>query len=647
MVLDKLLDKLLPPLTHEFPPYDRLKPWQIRVLSLHKNIYRPRISGNLKTIDLIDHAEVSGYGKAREAPLYHALSYAAGDVKNKTAFKCDGRTFFIGFSLWQALVRLTDLDIPCPIWVDAICINQRDSKEKTRQIQQMAEVYKQAQRVWIWLGEARKYTLPAIKEIPRLVRALSGDHRSSTFQRDYDRYFDDSNMPIAKLAVWDGISDLVNRPYFGRLWVRQEAILAKRKLFLCGPHAFRWNDFQQLVHQLQRQNLWSFISSITPGLHTDASDFFDDINVYNISYGNVIKLRDILMARTCSGSRDRVMAVLGLLSADQQKKIKAHARLPKLYANFTSLVLVHDITLTTFILAGSHRGYDALPSWCPDYHAAQKVAPLSSISCRPQRNMPQSTEISLIVNASRKMWFQTEVIGYDVDVIDSVAPGAWPKRVRTNKALNFIDAGRALAWEAECSKLVNKGSSWWNLEHRRVYARTLIGGARVFEEPRKDKLLEFLKEPRNDKMLELLGIGVEPRADESSTDPAVHYEYLRPTLKKMRFPGMDFESSKMKKPPGATRYMVDVSHMCTDRAFFHTRGGRIGLGPSGLWRHDIVCFLGQATVPFILRPNQTSKQPGHPPVYRLLGEAYIDEFMEDCALGVIPPEARRRSFIIE
>jgi hypothetical protein len=92
--------------------------------------------------------------------------------------------------------------------------------------------------------------------------------------------------------------------------------------------------------------------------------------------------------------------------------------------------------------------------------------------------------------------------------------------------------------------------------------------------------------------------------------------------------------------------MVDVSRMCTGRAFFYTQRDRIGLGPRGIRRKDIICSLGDATVPFILRPNQTSRQPGHGPVYHLLGEVYIDEFMVYGA-GACLKEHRRQSFIIE
>ena len=68
------------------------------------------------------------------------------------------------------------------------------------------------------------------------------------------------------------------------------------------------------------------------------------------------------MSRPCAGSSDKVMAVLGLLSAEQRRHVKADAPLPKLYANFISLVLPHDVTLGTFKLVGIHRGYGDLPT---------------------------------------------------------------------------------------------------------------------------------------------------------------------------------------------------------------------------------------------------------------------------------------------
>ncbi len=38
------------------------------------------------------------------------------------------------------------------MWVDAVCINQRDNNEKAWQVAQMQRVYSQASSVIIWLG---------------------------------------------------------------------------------------------------------------------------------------------------------------------------------------------------------------------------------------------------------------------------------------------------------------------------------------------------------------------------------------------------------------------------------------------------------------------------------------------------------------
>lgn len=263
-----------------------------------------------------------------------------------------------------------------------------------------------------------------------------------------------------------------------------------------------------------------------------------------------------------------------------------------------------------------------------------RIVPLSHISSRPARSVLRAAETSPIINATGKMRFQIKVIGYCVDMTNSVAPGAWAKRVSSNETLDIYEARRALNWDTECCKLVNKGHSWWTLEQRRVYARTLIGDAKVFEVPQGCHLRE------------LIGIKVKPTPEESSTGPAVHFSVSQACIRENGKPWYRLRREQ-NKPPGAKRFMADASRMCTGRAFFHTKQDHIGLAPYGVRQNDIVCFLGQATVPFILRPSQASKQPGHAPVYHLLGEGYTDEFTENCAPGIIPREGRRRPFITE
>jgi hypothetical protein len=39
------------------------------------------------------------------------------------------------------------------LWVDSICINQKDNDEKATQVPMMADIYRKSRQVLIWLGE--------------------------------------------------------------------------------------------------------------------------------------------------------------------------------------------------------------------------------------------------------------------------------------------------------------------------------------------------------------------------------------------------------------------------------------------------------------------------------------------------------------
>lgn len=46
------------------------------------------------------------------------------------------------------------------IWIDAICINQKDEVEKTQQLQFMHRIYTLAHTTYVWLGTGTEETDP-------------------------------------------------------------------------------------------------------------------------------------------------------------------------------------------------------------------------------------------------------------------------------------------------------------------------------------------------------------------------------------------------------------------------------------------------------------------------------------------------------
>ncbi|RYP20480.1 hypothetical protein DL767_009434 [Monosporascus sp. MG133] len=99
------------------------------------------------------------------ADLYEALSYCWGGSDKPCSISIGDRYLPVTANLYAALLRLRHHLIGRVIWVDAICINQEDVKERGQQVRSMAEIYYKASRVIVWLGEAEAEDHDTLKAI--------------------------------------------------------------------------------------------------------------------------------------------------------------------------------------------------------------------------------------------------------------------------------------------------------------------------------------------------------------------------------------------------------------------------------------------------------------------------------------------------
>lgn len=90
-------------------------------------------------------------------PSYEALSYTWGGQISDQIVYISGMKFCITENV-QAVMKELRLKPGKSryLWIDAICINQEDVTEKNSQVAMMAEIYKKATRVNIWLGDSTK-----------------------------------------------------------------------------------------------------------------------------------------------------------------------------------------------------------------------------------------------------------------------------------------------------------------------------------------------------------------------------------------------------------------------------------------------------------------------------------------------------------
>lgn len=96
---------------------------------------------------------------------YHTISYVWGKVTGGGHVLLEGLALSVPPSS-EAALRATRLrDIPRTLWIDAICINQNDTDEKTQQVRLMGQIYGSGQANLVHFAEDADRAYPTLKLI--------------------------------------------------------------------------------------------------------------------------------------------------------------------------------------------------------------------------------------------------------------------------------------------------------------------------------------------------------------------------------------------------------------------------------------------------------------------------------------------------
>lgn len=130
---------------------------EIRQLILQPLKTGPEIQCSTETISL------------SENPEFEALSYVWGDASIQETIIFNGITFPVTRNLAIALRYLRLPDKPRRIWIDALCINQKDTSERNSQVAMMGGIYASAKPVLIWLGESSETSVEAFRLMSQVL----------------------------------------------------------------------------------------------------------------------------------------------------------------------------------------------------------------------------------------------------------------------------------------------------------------------------------------------------------------------------------------------------------------------------------------------------------------------------------------------
>ncbi|KAI1863373.1 uncharacterized protein JN550_009693 [Neoarthrinium moseri] len=307
-----------------------------------------------------------------EEPDYEALSYTWGTKGLGGSIVVSGTPVDVFENLEAALRRLRLSKKSRRLWIDAICINQADVAERQQQVPLMQRIYEQARQVCIWLGESSEASELGMAYLGKqseqwlASRVKSWTERQKLDNKSYRpnvralAMMKDSASFLSMSATQEEqslgeVRELMVRPWWSRVWVLQEAVLAKNIVTMCGSETTPWDSFGKTVEKIQHGSSWiagGLESFMLFGVPFGTTYKFPDENYRAISSlreawhsgdRNMSLLGVAFMFRflECTDPRDRIYSFLGFASSDLGSLIRPHYASPVsvVYEDFARLTI--------------------------------------------------------------------------------------------------------------------------------------------------------------------------------------------------------------------------------------------------------------------------------------------------------------------
>jgi hypothetical protein len=635
----------------EYEPFPSSDPSLLRVLRVSAGEHGSPLRCSLEFADCFSTAETDNNAEPSRYPRmeYEALSYCWGDPTRRATITLNDCEHDISANLYVALENIRLSDTERVLWVDALCINQNDMEEKSKEVTRMVDIYYNAKQAIIWIGNETANSTVAmdfVNEVHQLFRhvnmAMGMSSGDGEFQ--FDWLSDNDKMSVMARFItpemgdtWKSLHRLLSRPWFGRAWTVQEISVCRRAVVTCGAKSVPWEAVElaieiagatyQAVHNLLNQEekederdryRWpSYYNDCTAGMVMMRSSLrwadsrerpeivsHDTRGTHERAGGASMRLTANIK-RGCFLPHDKIYSVLGLLPTEVREAVVPTYSDPPLQVFKT--VTKACIEKTGWLNIICHSTFskwhpEGHPSWVPDWTRP----PRSTILAERNRTMmlPHDPVKSM-----------TARVSFSEDLLTLTAEGFVIAKVETPKV-------EKCGFMPDLVKIN---------EHALLprYEARLVRDATYPPYPE----FQYIMNPED------------PNATLESDPifwdfPQDFYRLMTkalPNLHVMADPievfleGMEMvlEELRNTSPPSYTSIPVDESKFAEYEAFyvkirghlqsrtlFLTEEGKFGIGPDWIQENDLVCLLFGCDSPVVLRKREDG-------THQYVGEAFV------------------------
>ncbi|CAN9175100.1 unnamed protein product [Alternaria alternata] len=309
---------------------------------------------------------------------YEALSYVWGDRNNDQMIVLEGRLRRVTANLFRALQYLRHADRPRTLWVDAICIDQEDTDERGQQVSLMGPIFRKAETVVIWLGEAWPGVDDAFKSF-----TIVGQNPELHVNRALTLSLAGQGVKVETERVIQALQHFASFAWWGRMWTVQEMVLAQHPVFQCGRSVLDGDLMLQAVQGMNGHGGCCSVGGSQPTVEAFADmlhSFRAPLTILLLrshvqskgdpSSNNILPIVSLLRGHESKDPRDKIYGMLALAAAEASQLSLApdyHQGTENLYTKLALSFILNTRELKVFMCILPRPRVLHLPSWVPDW----------------------------------------------------------------------------------------------------------------------------------------------------------------------------------------------------------------------------------------------------------------------------------------